>query len=124
MDIEVLRQEFSVCKVRDIKDVDFNPDLVFVGKTNEEISLVCETKAVPTCAYVSEGGWRAFRVSGVLDFSLTGILYGISKIMADNNIGIFAGSTYNTDYILVKKENIDMAVKKLSEGGYRVKYSK
>jgi hypothetical protein len=57
-----------------------------------------------------EDGWRGFRIEGVLDFSLIGILSLISTILADNQIGIFAVSTYNTDYILVKDENFDRAM--------------
>ena len=57
---------------------------------------------------------------GVLDFSLIGILSKISGVLADNKIGIFAVSTYNTDYILVKKENFDRAMQVLAEAGYEV----
>ena len=56
----------------------------------------------------------------MLDFSLIGILSKISGILADNKIGIFAVSTYNTDYILVKKENFDRAMQVLAEAGYEV----
>ncbi len=65
-----------------------------------------------------EDGWRAFRIEGVLDFSLTGILSAISGILAENGIGIFAVSTYNTDYILVKAENLVKALDVLREAGY------
>jgi hypothetical protein len=65
-----------------------------------------------------EDGWRAMRVVGTLDFSLTGILSGIATALADAKIGIFAVSTYDTDYILVKQENLDRAVEALKEAGY------
>ena len=65
-------------------------------------------------------GWKALKIKEVLDFSLVGILYKISKILAENNIGIFAVSTYNTDYILVKEENINKASEKLDEKGYKI----
>ena len=63
---------------------------------------------------------RGFRIQGVLDFSLIGILSKISGILADNKIGIFAVSTYNTDYILVKSENFGRAIDALRKEGYTI----
>ena len=67
-----------------------------------------------------DDGWRGFRIQGQLDFSLIGILSELSAILARNRIGIFAVSTYNTDYILVKEENFEKAMRVLAEAGYRV----
>ena len=63
---------------------------------------------------------KSFRIQGVLDFSLTGILAKIAALLAEEKIGIFAVSTYNTDYILVKKENEEKALGKLAGAGYEV----
>ncbi len=63
---------------------------------------------------------KAFRIRGTLDFSLIGILSRISTILAENDIGIFAVSTYNTDYILTKEDNIDRAIKVLMNNRYEV----
>ena len=93
-------------------------EFYFVGKTGEEISLVCITENTPLNTLKREDGWKAFRIQGVLDFSLIGILSKISTILAENKIGIFVVSTYNTDYILVKKENFDRALGLLKEKGY------
>ncbi len=57
-----------------------------------------------------DDGWKAFRIQGVLDFSLIGILAKIATVLADNGISIFAVSTYNTDYVLIKKENYQKAL--------------
>jgi len=65
-------------------------------------------------------GWRAFRIEGVLDFSLVGILSRISACLAEKNIGIFAISTFNTDYILTKKENFERAAKALEAEDYTI----
>ncbi len=65
-----------------------------------------------------DDGWRGFRIQGVLDFSLIGILSKLSGILADNHIGVFAVSTYNTDYILVKEENLERALEVLASKGY------
>ena len=106
MKLKTLDQELSVCKVVSISDIDLNGKFFFIGKTDEEISLVCLTSDVPDNTTDRVDGWRTFRIEGVLDFSLIGILSEISKILAENKIGIFVVSTYNTDYILVKKENL------------------
>ena len=65
-----------------------------------------------------DDGWKCFRIQGVLDFSLIGILSKLSAVLAENKIGIFAVSTYNTDYILVKEENFDRALNVLASEGY------
>lgn len=77
--------------------------------------MVCQTQFVPVETISREDGWKAFRVVGELDFSLIGILSAISSKLADNQIGIFAISTFNTDYILVKKENWEKAKEVLKE---------
>lgn len=120
MKIKVLTQKFSVCKVRDYSGVDFNNEFIFTGSSDEEKSLVCPTKIVPANTTDRSDGWRAMRIEGNLDFSLIGILAKISNILAKNNIGLFAVSTYNTDYILTKEENFDRAVSLLDENGYTI----
>ncbi len=120
MELKKIEQEFSVCKVRDISVIDFTDEFCFIGKTDEELSLVCSTERVPVNTIERDDGWKAFRIQGVLDFSLIGILSRISAILAENKIGIFAVSTYNTDYILVKKENYQRALEALETAGYRV----
>ena len=112
--------ELTVCKVADVPAADLSDGFYFIGKTDEEISLVCKTSSVPSSAVARDDGWKAFRIEGVLDFSLIGILSKISSILAENKIGIFAVSTYNTDYILVKKENFERALKALSDAGYEI----
>ena len=118
MELERLDHKLTVCKVRDIADINTAAGFFFIGKTDEEISLVCRTEDTPENTTEREDGWKAFRVSGILDFSLTGILSRLSGILAENKIGIFAVSTYNTDYILVKAENFDRAMQVLEEAGY------
>ena len=120
MELKKLEYDLTVCKVSNISKIDLTAEFYFVGKTDEEISLVCKTEDTPAETIERDDGWKAFRIQGVLDFSLIGILSKLSGILADNNIGIFAVSTYNTDYILVKKENFDKALKVLTSEGYKV----
>lgn len=120
MELKKLEYDLSVCKLADIRDIDLGMDFFFVGRTDEEISLVCKTEDIPEKTVERDDGWRGFRIRGVLDFSLIGILSKLSGILAENNIGIFAVSTYNTDYILVKKENFDRAMDVLKDAGYTI----
>ena len=120
MEIKKIDNDFSICKVKDFSMIDFESEYCFTGKTEEECSLVCVTKNVPDNAIERDDGWKAFRIQGVLDFSLIGILSKISCLMAENDIGIFAISTFNTDYILTKSENFSKATELLSKAGYRI----
>ena len=120
MELKKLPYELTVCKIDALTDIDLEAAFFFVGKTDEEISLVCETRSVPAQTLAREDGWRAFRIEGVLDFSLIGILSKITGVLAESGIGIFAVSTYNTDYILVKDENFDKAAETLAAAGYTI----
>lgn len=120
MEIEKIDFNFSVCKVKDYSLVDVEQGFCFIGRTDEEKSLVCITENVPQNTMERDDGWKALRLQGVLDFSLIGILAKISSLMAENGIGIFAVSTYNTDYILTKTENYSKAIKVLSDAGYQI----
>ena len=75
---------------------------------------------MPANALERDDGWMAFRIEGTLDFSLIGILAKISSLLAQNGVGIFAISTFNTDYILTKKENFAKALNALREAGYEI----
>ena len=118
MEIKIINQDFSICKLKDTSEVNYSDKFYFIGKTDEELSLVCSTNSVPKNAIECDNGWKAFRIEGVLDFSLIGILSKISTLLAENKIGIFAVSTFNTDYILTKEENFEKAIKVLEKNGY------
>ena len=120
MEIKIIDRKFSICKVENYNTININDEYVFIGKTDEENSLVCETNKVPNNATHIDKGWKAFRIQGVLDFSLIGILSKISTLLAENKIGIFAISTYNTDYILTKEENFQKAIDILEKNNYKI----
>ena len=120
MEIKKLNQDFSVCKVMDYSLVNLNAEYSFIGKTDEEKSLVCLTSDVPPNVIERDDGWKGFRIQGILDFSLIGILSKIAEILAKNSISIFAISTYNTDYVLIKKENYQKALDILEHSGYEI----
>lgn len=120
MKIKRINQEFSVCQVEDYSLVNMDSEYCFIEKTDEEKSLVCLTKEVPPNVIQREDGWKAFRIQGTQDFSLIGILARIAAILADHKISIFAVSTYNTDYVFVKKENYTKALEILEASGYMI----
>lgn len=120
MKIQRIEEQFSICKLKDLSQVDWKDTYCFVGKTEEENSLVCATQKVPGNATECDHGWRGFRVQGSLDFSLVGILSEITSILAEHRIGVFAVSTYNTDYIFTKEENFDRAIEALQGNGYGI----
>ena len=110
MEIKKIDHNFSVCQVEDYSLVNLNSEYSFIGKTDE----------VPANVIQRDDGWKAFRIQGVLDFSLIGILAKIAAALADNGISIFAVSTYNTDYVLMKKENYQKALDVLKALGYMI----
>ena len=118
MELKAIDRAFTICKLRDVSAVQFGSEFCFLSKTDEELSLVCETADVPTNTMERDDGWKAFRIQGVLDLSLVGILAAISSLLAEHNIGLFAVSTFNTDYIFTKKENFAKAIRVLAEAGY------
>ena len=113
-------QDFSICKVIDFSGVDLYDEMCFIGNTDDERSLVCPTRNVPKNTIKRDDGWKAFRIEGELDFSLVGILAGISGLLAEQGIGIFAVSTFNTDYIFTKADNYERALKILASNGYEL----
>lgn len=74
MELKTIEYKLSVCKVTDISDIYLDSDFYFIGKTDEELSLVCKTEDTPIETLEREDGWRGFRIQGILDFSLIGIL--------------------------------------------------
>ena len=120
MEIKRIDYDFSICKVEDFSLINLTMEYCFFAKTDEENSIVCITEYVPENTIACDPGWKAFRIQGVLDFSLIGILSELSTLLAENKIGIFAVSTYNTDYILIKQENFERAAQLLKKAGYSI----
>lgn len=120
MKIEKINGDFSICQISDFSQINYKDNYCFISKTDEENSLVCMTVNVPANTIRRDDGWKAFRIQGILDFSLVGILSKISALLAGSNIGLFAVSTYNTDYILTKNADYQRALQILSAAGYEI----
>lgn len=99
MKLELLPGNFSVCRLP--AGAPLPRDFFSVTRTGEELSVVCLEGKEPVGARV-ETGWRCFRVAGTLDFALTGILSSIAAPLATAGVSIFAVSTFDTDYVLVR----------------------
>lgn len=122
LDIEVLDGQYAIYRQDPTESV--SPDFSKAGFlsatiTPDEFSVVCEESFVPTGCR-SEPGWKCLKVRGPLDFGLTGILAGIATVLANADVSIFAVSTFDTDYILVKKNLLKRAVASLNNAGYSV----
>lgn len=118
MKLKILDYNLSICKAASVADLDLGGEFFFIGKTDEELSVVCPTESAPINTLDRDDGWRGFRIQGELDFSLVGILSKLSAVLAENQIGLFAVSTFNTDYILVKSKNLEKAKAALEHSGY------
>ncbi|SMD09456.1 ACT domain-containing protein [Sporomusa malonica] len=119
---EVLLDTLGVCKLSSnmtIPQWAYDGDFFSVTKTTEELSIVCSETAIPENV-VCERGWRALKIAGILDFSLVGILSIVSSALAKAGISIFAISTYNTDYILVKEKDLKLTLRTLCDEGYDI----
>ncbi len=125
MTLRVLSGAFSVVRLGASEDVPvglFSTDgFISVTKTAEEISVVCETGSMRVDGSIrEERGWKLLMVEGPLDFSLTGILSSISSPIASAGISLFAISTYDTDYLLVRDHALDGATLALRRAGFTV----
>ena len=121
--LTILTGEFSIHRLHPstkIPDTIEESKFYQICRTDEELSIVCETH-ISMISEHEEKGWACIKVEGPLDFGLTGVLAGISKVLAESNISIFAISTYDTDYILVKHQSLDNSIKALKANGYAVR---
>ena len=122
LNLRVLEKTYSIHRLAaksDIPSQVYNSGFFCICKTDNELSIVCESD-IKINAEQSVTPWSSFEVVGPLDFSLTGILADLSEVFANANISIFAVSTFDTDYILVRTENLGTAIHELQQSGYRV----
>ena len=120
LEMIVLPGVYSIVQITDIENLKMNElkgDFFNISITEDEISLVINELYMEKLENVIkvESGYSCLKIEGVLDFSEIGILAKISTVLSENKISIFAVSTYNTDYILVKKEMINKTIDVLKE---------
>ena len=120
IELKLLEKRYSVCRLTSQSDLPkIYGDFYSITKTDDELSLVLEEGHEPKDSKI-ERGWKILKVFGPLDFSLTGIMYSLTKPLAEEKISIFAISTFDTDYLLVKNEKLDDAIRVLRKTGFVV----
>src|SRR5579872_2375383 len=115
----LLEVRLAICRLAagaEIPNWAFSGQLSSVTRTAEEMSIVCAEDQVPA-GVRHEAGWRAIKVAGTFDIGLTGILESIARPLAEAGVSIFALSTFDTDYVLVKDASLEVAIKALKETG-------
>ncbi|WP_018690995.1 ACT domain-containing protein [Algicola sagamiensis] len=120
--LELMNETFTIHSFSPadaIPDEVYAAPIYFIGKTYDELSIVVPSN-VKLNSQESESGWGSLEVLGPLGFSMTGILSKISGVLAESRVSIFAISTFDTDYILVKQEMIPKAIEALRLKGYTV----
>lgn len=128
LSLRVLPGNYSVSQLpaeRPLPDWADGDGFVSIGRTTAELSVVCLSDRVPIdCeGLVSEAGWACLELVGPFAFTLTGILVAVLQPLANEKIGIFAVSTFNTDYVMVKHEHLPTAIEALRSAGHLVEMS-
>jgi hypothetical protein len=126
--LTVLSGRYAVCRLGGAAAVpDWAPvstgsadgGFLSITRTRDELSIVAPEPSVPA-AVLCDRGWRCLMVAGPLDLSLTGVLAALASPLAEARVSVFAVSTFDTDYLLVKDERLAVAVETLRRAGHRV----
>ncbi len=124
LNLVLLQRRFAICRLRSSESIPpwvLNASGFFaLVRTSDELSVVCEENVPPTNVR-NESGWRMFMVEGPLEFAMTGVLLALVKPLSDAGVSLFAISTFDTDYLLVREEAVDAAEHALAEAGHRIK---
>jgi len=123
MKLKILDSTFSVVKLPPTETIPLwalNAEVFSITRTDEELSIVCPSECLEMNETLKdvENDWKCIKVEGVLDFSLTGILASLANPLAKYKISIFAISTFNTDYLLIKNHSIEKAKVVLENEGH------
>jgi len=118
LQLKIFSENYGVCQLPREEKIPIwaEGDFISITRTDEELSIVCKEKYIPK-DIKCEKDWVCIKVMGPLDFSLTGILSSLAKPLAEAKISIFAISTFNTDYLLIKRNNFKKSIEILSKEG-------
>ena len=122
MDLTLLRPVLAVSRLYETAEL---PEWARKGpffcltRTSDELSIVCLEENVPE-GIRQERGWRAFKLHGPIEFSTVGVLASLTAPLARSGISLFALSTFDTDYLLVKEDDVKKATLALREEGHRI----
>ncbi len=121
--LSVLQERLAVCWLEPRAEIPpwaTSAPFFCVARTPDELSVVCPEEHVPV-GITCERGWRALKLRGPFGFELTGVLASVAAPLARCEIGILAIATYDTDYVLVKEDQLDAAIAALRERGHEVR---
>jgi len=122
--LSVLSHEFGVCRLNSMAEIPawaMSSPFFSITRTPDELSVVCATASIPE-GVSAERGWRCLKVCGPLDFAETGILLSLARPLARAGISIFAISTYDTDYLLLKARDLARAIVALRSAGHTIQH--
>jgi len=120
--LSLLPETFTVCRLEcdhPIPQWAATSSFFSMTRTFDELSIVCPERNVPE-GVRSNSGWKCLKVKGPIDFSAIGIVQSLTRPLASANISIFVMSTFDTDYVMVKKEDVDSALRALASAGHQV----
>ena len=120
--LSLLRDTLAICRLDGralVPNWAEGSSFLSLTRTADELSLVCSRAVVPE-GVTGEAGWRCLRVAGPLGFGLTGILASLAVPLAAAGVSLFAISTYDTDYLLVREADLERAVQALRGAGHEV----
>jgi hypothetical protein len=120
--LELLNCRLAICRLDPQEAVPLwagASDFSSVTRTREELSIVCREADVPE-GIRREGGWRIFKVEGPLDFALTGVLASLAGPLSEAGVSLFAVSTFDTDYVMVREDDMERAAETLRAAGHSV----
>ncbi len=120
--VRLLNETFSIHKLppsRPIPPTVLGSPIFFVGRTKDELSIVCRAD-IPVSHAKTEENWACFMVEGPLDFNIIGVIARLSAVLAHAEVSIFSFSTFDTDYILVRQGDLLVAEKALKTAGFKL----
>lgn len=106
MNLQLINREFSICKIKEMDTDLLRNEFVFIGKSDNELSIICETKIIPDNVIQVDHGWSCFRIAEDAAFEKYGMIAFLSKVIASEKTGILVVATYDTDYIFIKENKI------------------
>ena len=120
--LSLIKEKYGICTLPNsapIPDWALNESLVSITSSEKELTIVCRQDIIPSQCKC-DLDWRCFKVDGSFDLNQTGVISSLSSPLADAGISIYVISTYDTDYFMVKEENVEQAISVLSNSGHSI----
>jgi uncharacterized protein len=124
IDFKLLKGDYSIYRLKNNSSIPswvYDSSFYSVTSTQDELSIVCNTVKITLDENIkTDKHWRILKIIGPLDLSLVGIIATISTLLKENKIPIFTVSTFDTDYVLIKNQDLNMTMTALSNAGYKI----